>query len=513
MQHPQSTFKTRRGLFPLIASLFTLFFLFTLAGPASAIPTTPRTAIDPFDSGYTEVRVTNPNAPGVSYDHVSTTSALGESRKVRAEATVSTNGVIVEVGGAANLNYLDVNSAPSGQWILDVIWDGTDPATANWQGDPEDIDYTGLYDNGVGIDLVKANTADEADGIYFYIVGWEGNDIDIIFTVYTDENNWSQGIYPVRGEREIGPYEASLCFFEGCFDADQGLNGPANFENVGAITMRMISIEAGADIRINMIASGPSRDFGDLPDSYSTTLDEDGPRHSRGNLFLGETVSSELDAREPLDSTGDGATDDGIVPVGTVDGRWVNGSNGGTVEVAWTSPFNDGRACLDGWIDWHYGVATSGTPNSFETTTGPVPGGGTATYALADKHVVQGHLLSGSGALPFTETVTFTVPDNYFAATGGDPIDLASRWRIYPAEIDQLGNPFCPNGGLGVDGYTGYIINGEVEDYIWGFQPTSVALIGFQASTVALPWVVGVLVLTLLTGLLLVVRRRQTVTA
>jgi hypothetical protein len=46
--------------------------------------------------------------------------------------------------------------------------------------------------------------------------------------------------------------------------------------------------------------------------------------------------------------------------------------------------------------------------------------------------------------------------------------DLAARWRIYPVN-DSDGS--LPDGGLGLAGYKGYIINGEVEDYIWGFTP------------------------------------------
>jgi len=55
-------------------------------------------------------------------------------------------------------------------------------------------------------------------------------------------------------------------------------------------------------------------DFGDAPDSYITTLGIDGARHSIvDGIHLGTAPDSEADAVPPLDGSGDGAEDDGIV--------------------------------------------------------------------------------------------------------------------------------------------------------------------------------------------------------
>ncbi len=499
MQHSQDKFKTKRGLLPFIAGLFTLFFLFALAGSVSAIPTTPEIMIDGFDTGQ-QIVFTSEDFGGSNpaFSIVSASAAIGGSRKARLDS-VDASLRVRPNASIPNPNLNVGTGDPVIDWTATIIWDGT-LAASGWNG-------TDIAFDQMNVDLINVSEDVVADGIFFSVVGWEGNNIDITLRIYSSAADWSEATYEVRGDGDIGDYEVSLPFFEiGVFDTHGGSG--ANFDSVVAIVLTVETVESGADIVLDLTASGPTRDFGDLPDSYKTTLAEDGPRHSRGNIFLGETVSSELDARVPLDGTGDGDTDDGIVPVGTdaTGTRWVNGANGGAVEVTWTSPFNDGRACLDGWIDWHYDVATNGNPDSFEETTGPIPGGGTAVYSLAEKHVVQGHRLSGIGDPPFTDTIAFNVPTGYFDTEGGEPIGLASRWRIYPADV--AGN--CLNGGID---YFGYIENGEVEDYIWGFTPTAVGLIGFQTSTVALPWVMGVLVLALLTGLLLVVRRRQTVTA
>lgn len=249
------------------------------------------------------------------------------------------------------------------------------------------------------------------------------------------------------------------------------------------------SFGTGNLANVKAIAFTQCLDWGDLPDTYDTTFAEDGPRHIiNENLYLGECVDADANGQPVAGATGDdtgtpqnGTTilgtpsctddEDGITPIGTGGTpRWLNGPGGGTVQVTWASAATNGAACLDGWIDWHHAVATSGSTNSFETTTGPVPGGGTPEYTLTDKHVVQGRLITSTLAGPsFTQNITFTVPSGYFAASGGDPINLAMRWRIYP--VDGDGN--CPAGGID---YTGLITGGEVEDYVSPFRPTAVSL-------------------------------------
>ena len=51
---------------------------------------------------------------------------------------------------------------------------------------------------------------------------------------------------------------------------------------------------------------GGGFDFGDLPDSYDTTLAEEGPRHADGTFErLGKEWDAETDANSPLNATGD----------------------------------------------------------------------------------------------------------------------------------------------------------------------------------------------------------------
>lgn len=503
MQHPQSTFKTRRGLFPLIASLFTLFFLFTLAGPAHAQTTIP---IDDYSSGAQNLIINADDPAMMVFGETAASQAVGEWRKARIEKLPGSDDRLLNAVVSTTLEDFSITSGNGVDWRVTVIWDGDN--SDNWDGDPTDISH-----NNFTVDLVNVNDEQIADGILLTVVDWDANDIDVTFIVYSGAANSSTATYEVRGNVFVDPYDVSLCFFEGCFETTTGTG--ADFEAVTAIVMIVESVDSSADITLDLTFAGPSRDFGDLPDSYTTLISsttspldpaEEGPRHSRGNIYLGTCVSTELNGQPSSEANLDDC-DDGIVPIGTnLDGQWVNGANGGTVSVTWTSPdtigqsgAGNGSACLDGWINWDHRHSNSAN-HTFEDS---------ANFDASEKHVVRGHKLATTSFGALTQNIRFDVPAGYFPGGTGDPVDLASRWRIYP--VDEDGE--CPDGGLGVDGYKGYIINGEVEDYIWGFTPTSVALIGFQASTVALPWVVGVLVLTLLTGLLLVVRRRQTVTA
>jgi hypothetical protein len=83
-------------------------------------------------------------------------------------------------------------------------------------------------------------------------------------------------------------------------------------------------VQIGANLNFgNRLAS----DFGDAPNSYGTTLANNGARHGLLDGFgLGVTIRDESDARTPLDGTGEGNEEDGVtflssLLVGTSDNR------------------------------------------------------------------------------------------------------------------------------------------------------------------------------------------------
>lgn len=155
---------------------------------------------------------------------------------------------------------------------------------------------------------------------------------------------------------------------------------------------------------VNTIAD----DFGDLPDSYHTTLASDGPRHRVGTLFLGSGITIEPNGIPSAGANSD--VDDGvIVPSGLVAG--VDG-------LFRVTASQSGR--LDAFVDFN----NNGVFDASERIT---PGVGLAVTAGVND-------------------VRFVVPLD--AANGGH----AARFRLSTA------------GGLAP---TGAALDGEVEDYIF----------------------------------------------
>jgi hypothetical protein len=480
----------------VIASLSVLALMVVLVSSVQA----QALSIDSFNTG--EQSLSQQNSGTVS--EAVAGGMLGGYRKIVAEQTVASNLASINVDVVTDPGALQLSATDSANYVVRVVWDGD-------SGSATTINPTGLG----SVDLVFDNSEPPvqiADGILLSIIGWDGRDIDLNFTIYTDANNYSVATYQVRGNAFVSSYDVALCFFEGCF-TPAGANGGADFTNVGAIVLEVESVQAGADITLDLTFVDPTRDFGDLPDSYTTLIpsttsqldvNEHGARHSRGNSYLGNCVTRELNGQPDLAALVDGC-DNGIEPIGTnPQGQWQNIANGGAVRVTWSSPdlvsdsfFGNGSVCLDGWVNWDHRDPDPAN-HTFETS---------ANFTAAQKHVVQGLKLATTSFTSLTRDVTFNVPAGYFPGGAGSATDLAARWRIYP--VDSDGN--CPTGGLGLDGYKGYIINGEVEDYIWGFTPTAVSLQSFTPASTNLPilGLVAVAALAVLSFGVYVVRRER----
>ncbi len=94
-------------------------------------------------------------------------------------------------------------------------------------------------------------------------------------------------------------------------------------------------------------------DFGDLPDSYGTTLASDGARHLVfPGVFLGSAqADAELDAQLPLDGSGDdvnGSADEDGITFSTL----FNGSAPST-DITITVDANSAGGYLQGWMDFN----------------------------------------------------------------------------------------------------------------------------------------------------------------
>jgi uncharacterized repeat protein (TIGR01451 family) len=175
-------------------------------------------------------------------------------------------------------------------------------------------------------------------------------------------------------------------------------------------------------------------DFGDLPGTYDsiTLLSNNGARHSTGDLYLGQTPSTESDGKTGSDIA-DADDDEGIAfDVHT----WQAGGIGTIVAEA------SGPGYLLIWIDWD----------------------GSGDFLGENEFI-------GSFAVSVGDnTITFDIPAD------GDITEetVFMRIRLFSNE------PLLP-----LLSFVGYATNGEVQDWSFNkddFNPTAIRLAGFEAT-------------------------------
>ncbi len=168
------------------------------------------------------------------------------------------------------------------------------------------------------------------------------------------------------------------------------------------------------------------RDYGDLPVSYSTQIQDlpEGPAHvlsASPALYLGAGVDAEPNGQPTSDASGDGSDEDGVVPVGI----WRDGVSGGQVQVT----LGAGTGWLVGWIDFDRDGSFSG----------------------AGEWIVSQAVSATTGVY----SLSFDVPSNSIPSTASI---LNARFRLY------ADRPVFPQFA-----YSGTVTDGEVEDYAWEF--------------------------------------------
>lgn len=229
--------------------------------------------------------------------------------------------------------------------------------------------------------------------------------------------------------------------------SDDGMSLPVTIivteGNAGALT---------ASETITISVTNVALDFGDAPDSYGTTLANDGPRHVVGSLFLGPAFDAEPDgqpdpAAQGDDNNGtgrDGSTDDedGIT--------FLSALNVGTTRQFRVSASAAGF--IDAWIDFDqsgdFTIGENLSPfASIELESsgsgGMIEGGG----SFGGGSILSGSFNVGSGiAVPVGfSTISFDIPNSAL------PGPTFARFR------------FSSTGGLSP---TGLASDGEVEDYL-----------------------------------------------
>jgi 6-phosphogluconolactonase (cycloisomerase 2 family) len=198
---------------------------------------------------------------------------------------------------------------------------------------------------------------------------------------------------------------------------------------------------------ITISVSSVALDFGDAPDSYKTTLANDGPRHVIGSLFLGSAVDPEVDGQPDPAALGDDNNSSG-------QGSFIDDEGGITflsaLTVGATREFrvNASQAgFLDAWIDFDHSGTFTSSENLSAFSNLVVEGGSSSGSFEGGGGAVSGSFNIGTGiAVPAGfSTVSFNIPNTTL------PGPTFARFRL------------SSTGGLSP---TGLASDGEVEDYL-----------------------------------------------
>lgn len=293
--------------------------------------------------------------------------------------------------------------------------------------DGNDNDATTLNPTGLGgIDLANGGT----EGAFYVVVPFADHGAGLVVTVYSGASNCSTLTRSIPAGLMGGDFPLALIFPFADFVAGGGCS-PADFSNVGAVTLLVDGTSLGAiDVSIDIFATG-SADLGDLPPAFNnTTLADNGAAHVIcPGLKLGAEIDAETNGQESANATGD---DDALEPddedgvLLTPSFVWSVGSpptNGGQLDITVM-----GSGCLSAWIDWT-------GDNSFDDTGEAV---------LSNVAVTAGTM-----TYPITIPPGTALPGTYFA-----------RFRLFarddPDEANNCSTPKTP---------VGQYECGEVEDY------------------------------------------------
>ncbi|MBN1247992.1 MAG: hypothetical protein JXC32_10070 [Anaerolineae bacterium] len=210
----------------------------------------------------------------------------------------------------------------------------------------------------------------------------------------------------------------------------------------------------------------PVFDWGDLPSNYCTQANDSplGPSHSvldteiNQNPRLGALWDYEADGQPAAMATGDDEhndDEDGVEVA--LEAAWhANGSCPITVTVTGA---DDSSYGIGAWLDWNGDF-------DFEDVHGGAPEAFAPRCLSAGVHRIE----LGCPTEPFSDTIY-------------------ARFRLY--------DDGCNAGG----GYlpTGAVEGGEVEDYVWEFDPTHVTMTALVASA-ANDWIVGLVLGSVVVG-------------
>jgi hypothetical protein len=350
--------------------------------------------------------------------------------------------VVTQTAGSGTVNIY-VNQGSS-----EILRLAQDPSTGGrgqlqWDGDDNSL---ALDPNGLsGADLTDNNTN---NGIQL-LVSFADGDFDLMVSVFTGTN---YSTYTLSLLNDVSTPGQS--FFIPFSDFNVAGGTGADFSSVGAVTFDIIPQELAVDLELDLIEATANTDWGDLPDTYSTTLSADGPRHTiSGTLYLGSQVDYEATGVPDAGALGDDSAnftdEDGIKRQPGY--QWVAGN---TVYI--TATVGGSGGYLVGWFDWNNNdVFDSGEMVDF------------------------GSVSVGDNSLSLTVGGDYSVQQELYA-----------RFRLYESD------PGTPQ-------YWGNVDGGEVEDYYWGtdrWDPNAVTLSAIDAGPALAGWPAFALVVAMVAG-------------
>ncbi len=339
------------------------------------------------------------------------------------------NGVVVSVGGAAcsacntNIDFgyrYEGNNILSGTIGLDGIpFDGNMGVTGSGVSSNEvpfagvrvylklwNDDGDGVVESGEYIDLMSTATDTNGDYRFTGMPSGDGNDRYIV------------SMAPPFDNLRMTTTNGSLCSPPVLWITNR-VDGWGNTRSAYQV-MDILPVTTNIDFAFTW---NQAYDFGDLPDSYSTVVQNrpSGPQNQvlrSTNLYLGASVDTEFNGQPSDDAMGDGGDEDGVTLPAFV---WQNGSSGRVTVVV-----GKGGGWLTGYIDFNH-------DGSFMTT---------------------GEMVANQAVTAGTYEISFPIPSNTINAA--TTTVLYARFRLFPSK------PFVPELS-----FAGMADNGEVEDYRW----------------------------------------------
>ncbi len=400
-------------------------------------------AIDTFNDGYLDMKATWNNT---SVTQSVTGSMIGGSRDARVN-WISGGDIVLQVDYGSNpgSNTLAFSQGSQGTGTGLLQWDGSDNSIS--------LDATGL-------DPSEDLTSNGTNDVIRVRVISNDNPVGFKFKVYTDASNWSDRSFQSPGNVTNDVVDILLPFTS---FVTQGGSG-ADFSDVGAIELLIDgTLNAEADVTIDLMEATAVRDFGDLPSGYSVAS------HIPQGLRLGNNVDTEASTQVSAGATGDDNLDaddeDGV----TRDGS-DNWSAGTTVHLNVTVNGCANSPCyLNGWIDGN-------SDTDFDDT---------------GEHVLSDYAISNGS----NQSIAITVPPpNDYKNTS-----KYARFRICKTTAT-----------CNTDNATD-VVDGEVEDYKWDFGPTAITLSTLDSGNgTSVYWIViGIALLLFVAGISWVVVKKQ----